>query len=247
MYRNRFDREDLRHRELGASWPRRPERFATARGGGMRGEHEEPDDPAGAYDADDDPGGEHCEAQGRRFARETGEFRRYDSDRASSYQGPVYPLRDVGGDETRAATWFAPARPMRRDWERGEVYGGNVYRGERYGHAPGGFAGRGPSGYRRNDERICEDVCDHLTEHAQIDASDVRVRVADGEVFLTGTVATREQKRLAEDIAEMARGVRDVRNEIRVQPADGAPGDERGMTGERLSVDRQVKPTDRTA
>jgi len=47
------------------------------------------------------------------------------------------------------------------------------------------------------------------------------VKVVDGEVILTGTVAARHYKRMAEDIAERCSGVHDVRNEIRVLRDEG--------------------------
>lgn len=82
-------------------------------------------------------------------------------------------------------------------------------------------AGHGPEGYRRSDERIFEDVCDRLTEHSAIDARGIRVQAENGEVTLEGTVANRQAKRLAETIAEGARGVRDVHNRLRVAERAG--------------------------
>lgn len=79
------------------------------------------------------------------------------------------------------------------------------------------FLGRGPRGYRRSDERILEDVNDRLTDHPAIDASDVVVDVRECEVVLTGMVDSREQRRLAEDVAECVSGVRDVSNHIKVR------------------------------
>lgn len=81
----------------------------------------------------------------------------------------------------------------------------------------GGFTGKGPKGYRRSDERIKEDICEELSQHPDIDASEIEVKVQNGEVVLTGTVKWRQCKRMAEDIAEQVSGVQDVRNEIRVQ------------------------------
>ena len=91
--------------------------------------------------------------------------------------------------------------------------------GQLGGQLTGGFAGRGPKGYQRSDERIREDVSDKLMEHPDLDASDIEVQVSQGEVTLTGTVDSRWAKRLAEDIAESCTGVRDVMNQLRV-PAD---------------------------
>ena len=82
---------------------------------------------------------------------------------------------------------------------------------------PRGYAGRGPKGYVRTDERIREDVCDRLSSNDEVDATDISVRVENGEVTLEGSVETRHMKRLAEDIAEEVSGVSDVHNTIRVQ------------------------------
>jgi len=85
------------------------------------------------------------------------------------------------------------------------------------GGPSGGHAGRGPKNYRRCDDRICEDVCQRLTDDPHVDASDIEVSVKEGEVTLTGTVQDRQMKRAAEDaIAELS-GVRDVHNQIRIQ------------------------------
>ncbi|WP_261663429.1 BON domain-containing protein [Deinococcus sp. Marseille-Q6407] len=54
-----------------------------------------------------------------------------------------------------------------------------------------------------------------------MDASEVEVQVEGGEVTLSGTVNDRWQKRQAESCAERVRGIRDVHNRLRVQPAGG--------------------------
>ncbi|HEY3171222.1 MAG TPA: BON domain-containing protein, partial [Thermoanaerobaculia bacterium] len=59
----------------------------------------------------------------------------------------------------------------------------------------GRFTGRGPKGYQRSDERILDDVSEELSEHGEIDATDIQVTVGMGEVTLDGEVETREQKR----------------------------------------------------
>jgi hypothetical protein len=80
-----------------------------------------------------------------------------------------------------------------------------------------GFRGRGPRGYERSSDRIREDVCEWLTDDDELDASDIEVEVERGIVILSGSVADRAQKRRAEDIAERARGVRDVRNQLEIE------------------------------
>lgn len=78
------------------------------------------------------------------------------------------------------------------------------------------YRGRGPKNWRRPDEQIREAVCELLTDHDGIDASDVEVSIQNGEVTLEGTVGSRWQKRLAEDIAAGCNGVHDVHNRLRV-------------------------------
>ena len=82
----------------------------------------------------------------------------------------------------------------------------------------GSYTGRGPKGYQRSDERIREDICERLTNHPEIDASEIEIQVKSGEVTLTGTVDRREAKRRAEDVAESVSGVKDVHNQLRAQP-----------------------------
>ena len=109
----------------------------------------------------------------------------------------------------------------------------------------GPFVGVGPRGYRRSDERVREDICERFTQHGQLDPSDVEVSVRDGEVLLTGTVATRTQKRLAEDIADVVVGVAEIHNRLRVRrpgeeaigSAGGAPANGR-LAGEGPHLDR---------
>lgn len=81
----------------------------------------------------------------------------------------------------------------------------------------GRFTGRGPKGYQRSDERVREDVSEELSQSGEIDASEIEVRVVNCEVILEGEVNTREEKRLAEDIAEACPGVRNVENNIKVK------------------------------
>ncbi|HEX4740240.1 MAG TPA: BON domain-containing protein [Caulobacteraceae bacterium] len=108
---------------------------------------------------------------------------------------------DKAGDEVQS--WFGD-----RDAERRRQQD-HVREGE--------HRGRGPSGYRRSDERIREDVNDRLSDDSWLDASNIDVHVHEGEVTLGGTVHDRHDKRHAEDLAERVAGVHHVQNNLRVK------------------------------
>lgn len=109
------------------------------------------------------------------------------------------------------ATWFGDEdgeRRRRMDARQGDP-GAQHHRG------------RGPRGYTRSDERILEDVNDRLTEDPYLDASDIEVTVANGEVTLSGTVDSRASKRRAEDIVDEVSGVTHSQNNLRVRTKGG--------------------------
>jgi osmotically-inducible protein OsmY len=126
-------------------------------------------------------------------------------------------------DNDRASYYSGYARPSYRDdyWTRERSYTPDTYPRTNY-------AGRGPRGYQRTDERIREDVCDCLTADPDIDASEIVVEVADGEVTLGGSVPDRRMKRDAEESVEDISGVRQVHNRLRVESKSDS---ERGTTG----------------
>jgi hypothetical protein len=105
------------------------------------------------------------------------------------------------------------------DYERGF--------GARFGRE-GEHRGRGPKNYTRSDDRIREDVNDRLSDDSWLDASEIEIQVASGEVTLTGTVSSREDKRRAEDLAEAVSGVKHVQNNLRVQPTEAQQGTRQG-------------------
>jgi osmotically-inducible protein OsmY len=76
--------------------------------------------------------------------------------------------------------------------------------------------GRGPSDYKRSDDRIREDANDRLTDDWGIDASDIKVKVNKQEITLDGTVDSRRSKRRAEDLVHDVSGVRHVQNNLRI-------------------------------
>jgi osmotically-inducible protein OsmY len=85
---------------------------------------------------------------------------------------------------------------------------------------PGPYKGVGPRGWRRQDERIYDDVAERLARDQSVEASDVEVTVTEGEVILQGSVDTRAQRRRAEDLAWAVDGVRDVQNRLRVRAGE---------------------------
>jgi hypothetical protein len=85
--------------------------------------------------------------------------------------------------------------------------------------------GKGPRGYRRSDARIEEEVNERLTADRWVDATDVSVSVAEGEVTLNGTVDSRRAKRQAEECADAVAGVKHVQNNLRVQLSGGGAED----------------------
>jgi hypothetical protein len=85
-----------------------------------------------------------------------------------------------------------------------------------------GYRGKGPRNYRRSRDRILDDVAEALTREPALDAGDITVEVnEEREVILGGEVGHKADKRLAEDLAADVRGVRDVRNRIRVRRGGG--------------------------
>jgi hypothetical protein len=144
-----------------------------------------------------------------------------DRDRYSrDYQpGPAFQAYTRGSQEFGPEGYGSPrAYESTREWDRG-------IRSAESWRVPGPHAGRGPRGYKRSDERVREEINDRLTAHGLIDATDVDVRVQNGEVTLTGFVDSREAKRAAEDLAEDVAGVREVNNQLRLRThAEDAPG-----------------------
>jgi len=94
-----------------------------------------------------------------------------------------------------------------------------VSRGPRSGHR-----GRGPANYVRSDDSITDELIVRLTDADHIDASEILLIVEDGVVTLSGNVPERAMKHAAEDLAEDVRGVREVRNRIRVDDGSASAG-----------------------
>jgi osmotically-inducible protein OsmY len=76
--------------------------------------------------------------------------------------------------------------------------------------------GKGPRNYKRSDQRIREIVCDLLCDDPYLDASNIEIEVKNGVVIMTGSVADRFVKGLAEDLAKNVLGVMNVQSRIHV-------------------------------
>jgi len=82
--------------------------------------------------------------------------------------------------------------------------------------AGGSQAGRGPQLQRRSDDKIYEEIGELLTSNPDLDASEVELHVESGEITLTGTIASRDARWLAEDLVNSVSGVREVTNRLKV-------------------------------
>ena len=74
-----------------------------------------------------------------------------------------------------------------------------------------------------------------------VDASEMTVRVENGEVTLSGTVADRDSKRRAERLAESAGGVSDVQNNIKVRQGASTGSGETSGLGVNTTLDDQAR------
>ena len=130
--------------------------------------------------------------------------RREAEERASIYEREAWPWLNYRDDPVahgRPPLWWRMKQRM-------------------LGRTTGGYAGRGPKGWKPSDDRIREDVCEQLAFHNELDATDIEVEVANAEVTLKGTVRDRHSKRLAEHVVEQVRGVVDVHNRLQVRRHD---------------------------
>ncbi len=141
---------------------------------------------------------------------------RYDRDFDERNRGEFsgYYARDthregLGDDYARDGGWSGAGRAD--DYARDDRWGGP---GRAYGETS--YRGRGPKNWRRSDEAIREMVNERLTDHDQVDATDIEVTVENAEVTLTGIVASRREKRIAEDVAWSCGGVHDVHNRLTI-------------------------------
>jgi hypothetical protein len=175
--------------------------------------------------------------------------------------------KDPHGDHPRHARAAHGGDPS-RGWTGAQdghqdTYGSAGYRqqGKRYRFDEAGdtagraasFRGVRPRNYVRSDERLRELINEQLTD-ADLDASDIEVKVSDGAVTLEGSVGQRWMKHMAEDVVDACGGVTDIHNHLRVrrpgQPDQPQPGQPAATGSATLSAatptpgaDAGAKPT----
>ena len=155
---------------------------------------------------------------GRAYGRDYGS----EGERYGGFQGPATDTYNPRSDYDRGPFPYSP------EYGEGPGYVGGIS----YGRAPGDFGrpyrrrpdfrGRGPKGYVRPDDRIRDEVCDRLTDDPELDASDIEVKVDNGEVILSGLVDSRADKIRAEVDADEVSGVKDVQNLLRLGQGETA-------------------------
>jgi osmotically-inducible protein OsmY len=172
----------------------------------------------------------------------TGDRRQLERQGGGRWKGYVVPYRYYGpgyrGVGYYSVAYLGPDESQGSGSQRSPSYpegrrASGAWSGQDAGTSGGGYAGRGPKGYRRSDERIREDISDRLMASEWIDASEIEVAVSRGEVTLSGMVDDRSAKRLAEDIVEDVMGVREVMNQLRVKGATDQEASGQTPSGQR--------------
>jgi len=197
----------------------------------------------GRYEGED-------QGSGGRGTDRRSDSRRYDvgQDRGDGanafYRSGQNPDHFYNQGENQGGRYWRQSQLSDPDYSRrnfGNRYASEFDRGYGFGSSGGPFRGRGPSGWRRSDERITESIHERLEEHGPIDADGISVTVKEGEVTLSGTKNSKTEKRLAELVAESCSGVKDVQNLLRVrreQNQYGSRMDQWGQSGQRSETDQ---------
>ena len=100
----------------------------------------------------------------------------------------------------------------------GDYGQGGYWEAEGSGEEPRGLSGQ--DGDEQSDERIRANVRERLARHEQIDPSNIEVKVSSRKVTLSGSVPNHQTERMAEEVAKGVSGVSEVRNQLRLTPAD---------------------------
>jgi hypothetical protein len=159
-----------------------------------------------------------------RFEYERDEERRrgVSSHSSNTLGGITAENRGHRGDEYRETNPFETGELKnwnhRQGWD--SYYGQRTFREGRQGGAildsDISHRGKGPRGYKRSDQSIYEDVCEMLSLHPELDATEVEVELKEGIVYLRGKVHSRKSKKMAELEIEGISGVIDVQNYLTI-------------------------------
>ncbi|UOF02912.1 BON domain-containing protein [Bdellovibrio reynosensis] len=115
--------------------------------------------------------------------------------------------------------YYSPNDPDESYQRYERTYDGSLrFAGDRGGLR--NFAGKGPKNYQRSDERIYEEICEILTLDPDVDASDIEVKVRNGEVTLSGTTETKSLGRYVENSIEHITGIKNILNRIKATEQD---------------------------
>ncbi len=206
------------------------------------------DDQGGRYEQQGYGPGDLAPGQGEYGRdRDGGHQGGYGGDRGRGHQGgyggggyggggyqPGGDYRDQGGGgfDVRADEDYRRGTRGGSSWGYG-TSGGEGLRGDNLQRSAPSHRGRGPKNYQRSDDRICEDVCDRLSDDHALDASDIEVSVSDREVTLSGEVDSKQAKRRAEDCADSCSGVEHVQNNLRVKSRSDDGGQEKARASRK--------------
>jgi osmotically-inducible protein OsmY len=189
-------------------------------------------DDSRSWRADERRGDDYRYGGDRGNGRSNGGYGGYGNDRGSQPFGGGY-YSQGGGYGADASLSLDTSRQgpydRQRQFDRQIESVRQQNSGERFGQSrPNGrgFAGKGPKGYTRSDDRIRDEISDALMADDDLDASEIEIKVERGEVTLTGTVDSREAKRSAEEIAERCQGVGNVQNSLRVSSSTSGNHDQ---------------------
>lgn len=206
-------------------------------------------------------GSEYGTGYGREGDLGSGYGRRYDPEDYGANQSYGGPSRSYDVDSSwnrgqnlsghRNQGWQGSHRDSPR-FGQGEYYGRpygseaqSYGRQSQFRQSRQSYSGYGPKGYRRSDERLQEEICETLTHHPGIDASEIEISVKNGEVTLSGSVDDRRAKRMIAEEVEEIWGVSDVTNQIRVKAQhdsdfpEHTSGKESGIGGKQNSATQQ--------
>lgn len=134
-------------------------------------------------------------------------------DRAAAEQGPMsassphrFAATDLGNQNDESALVSSLLTEQVTDVNTGEDW-----------LTPGLSSGMGPKAYEGDPNMSVQEAALRLTQHGQVDASDIEVAFEDGEITLRGTVASDEARQFAEDALRDLEGVNSVANELQVR------------------------------